>query len=151
MSQLHSLSGIVFSRHGSFCGHSVYVRTCAAGHAPRRPNGPAGGCTIPMTKAKATITKVSRVGVTRYLQVYTLLARELAEGVFKPKEALLSEPKLVARYGVSRTTIRRALARLEREGRIVRRRGSGTFARRVAGRPAMCCPCCGQTIPPARR
>jgi len=32
-------------------------------------------------------------------------------------------------YGVSRSTVRRALARLESEGRIARKRGSGTFAR----------------------
>jgi GntR family transcriptional regulator len=32
-------------------------------------------------------------------------------------------------YGVSRSTVRHALARLEAEGRIERKRGSGTFAR----------------------
>jgi GntR family transcriptional regulator len=32
-------------------------------------------------------------------------------------------------YGISRSTVRRALARLEAEGRIERKRGSGTFAR----------------------
>ena len=100
-----------------------------------------------MRKTKTAISKSSRIGITRYLQVYTLLARELAAGAFDPKEALLSEPKLVARYGVSRTTIRRALARLEREGRIVRRRGSGTFARRPAQKTIVHCPCCGQKVP----
>jgi len=40
-----------------------------------------------------------------------------------------SEHELVRQYGVSRTTVRRALERLAEEGGIVRRRGSGTFAR----------------------
>lgn len=69
------------------------------------------------------------IGVTRYLQVYTVLAQALAEGDIGAGEALPSEPSLVRQYGVSRTTVRRALARLAAERCIVRRRGSGTFAR----------------------
>ena len=46
-----------------------------------------------------------------------------------PSRALPSEPDLVARYRVSRTTVRRALQLLEQEGRILRRRGSGTYAK----------------------
>ena len=73
------------------------------------------------------------IGVTRYLQVYTVLSQALAEGDIGAGEALPSEPSLVRQYGVSRTTVRRALARLAEERCIVRRRGSGTFARdRVA-------------------
>jgi GntR family transcriptional regulator len=68
-------------------------------------------------------------GVTRYLQVYTVLSQALAEGDIAAGEALPSEPSLVRQYGVSRTTVRRALARLAAERCIVRRRGSGTFAR----------------------
>jgi GntR family transcriptional regulator len=69
------------------------------------------------------------IGVTRYLQVYTVLSQALAEGDIAAGEALPSEPSLVRQYGVSRTTVRRALARLAAERCIVRRRGSGTFAR----------------------
>jgi GntR family transcriptional regulator len=69
------------------------------------------------------------IGVTRYLQVYTVLSQALAEGDIGAGEALPSEPSLVRQYGVSRTTVRRALARLAAERCIVRRRGSGTFAR----------------------
>ena len=68
-------------------------------------------------------------GVTRYLQVYTVLSQALAAGEIGAGEALPSEPSLVRQYGVSRTTVRRALARLAAERCIVRRRGSGTFAR----------------------
>jgi len=75
-----------------------------------------------------TITTNAGTGVTRYLQLYTVLAQALAEGSIGVGEALPSEPALVREYGVSRTTVRRALARLAAEGSIVRRRGSGTFA-----------------------
>jgi GntR family transcriptional regulator len=68
-------------------------------------------------------------GVARYYQLYELLSGALNEGSIPAGSALPSEPELVARYRLSRTTVRRALARLEDEGRIVRRRGSGTFAR----------------------
>lgn len=76
------------------------------------------------------------IGVTRYLQVYTVLSQALAEGDIAAGEALPSEPSLVRQYGVSRTTVRRALARLAAERCIVRRRGSGTFARDKIVRPA---------------
>jgi GntR family transcriptional regulator len=76
------------------------------------------------------------IGVTRYLQVYTVLSQALAEGEIAAGEALPSEPSLVRQYGVSRTTVRRALARLAAERCIVRRRGSGTFARDRVARTA---------------
>lgn len=72
-----------------------------------------------------------RNGVTRYLQIYTILARALADGSIAAGSALPSELELMKRYQVSRNTVRHALSRLEREKRIVRRRGSGTFARQV--------------------
>ena len=71
----------------------------------------------------------ARTGIARYQQVYTVLSRALAEGSIAAGDALPSEPTLVREYGVSRTTVRRALARLATEGSIVRRRGSGTYAR----------------------
>lgn len=83
-----------------------------------------------------------RTGVARYHQVYTLLLRSLADGTIAAGSALPSELELMRRFQVSRNTIRHALARLEREKRIVRRRGSGTFARQTVspastGRGAM--------------
>jgi len=68
-------------------------------------------------------------GVARYYRLYELLSAALQDGTLAPDSALPSEPELCARYGISRTTVRRALDRLEREGRIVRKRGSGTYAR----------------------
>jgi GntR family transcriptional regulator len=74
-------------------------------------------------------------GVARYLQIYTVLAQALAEAGMAAGEALPSESSLVRIYGVSRTTVRRALARLAAEGSIGRRRGSGTFALGKRERP----------------
>jgi GntR family transcriptional regulator len=66
-----------------------------------------------------------------------MLSQALANGTIVPGSALPSEPELVREYNVSRTTVRRALARLERENRIVRRRGSGTYARPSQTRPVL--------------
>src|SRR5215831_21122995 len=68
-------------------------------------------------------------GVARYYLLYEHLSGALNDGTIPAGGALPSEPELVDRYKLSRTTVRRALARLENEGRIIRRRGSGTFAR----------------------
>lgn len=67
-------------------------------------------------------------GVARYYRLYELLSLALQDGTIAPNTALPSEPELCAQHGLSRTTVRRALDRLEREKRIVRRRGSGTYA-----------------------
>lgn len=70
-----------------------------------------------------------RRGVAYYHQVYTLLANALATGIITGGSALPSETELMNHWGVSRNTVRRALGQLEAEKRIVRRRGSGSYAR----------------------
>lgn len=77
-------------------------------------------------------------GVARYFRLYELLLAALQDGTIAPETALPSEPELCARHGISRTTVRHALDRLEREGRIVRRRGSGTYARAQRGAARFC-------------
>jgi GntR family transcriptional regulator len=83
-------------------------------------------------KATAELGEVRRRGgVTCYHQVYTLLEMALSDGSIPAGSALPSETELMEHYEVSRNTVRRALGRLETEKRIVRRRGSGSFARSV--------------------
>ena len=91
-----------------------------------------------MQARTATTRKLSRLrikklgsGVARYYQLYELLSNALNDGTIPPGAALPSEPSLVSRHHVSRTTVRKALDRLESENRIVRFRGSGTFARQT--------------------
>jgi len=82
-----------------------------------------------------TTTTKSGAGVSRYLRLYRVLSQALADGQFGPMEPLPSEPRLMKVYGISRSTVRRALAQLEAEDRIERKRGSGTFARGQSGQP----------------
>jgi GntR family transcriptional regulator len=82
-----------------------------------------------MRSRRSVLSSTADAGITRYLQLYSILSQSLADGEYKSARALPSEPELVARYRVSRTTVRRALLLLEQEGRILRRRGSGTYAK----------------------
>jgi GntR family transcriptional regulator len=77
-------------------------------------------------------------GVARYYHLYEILLCALNDGTISPGSALPSEPELVLRYRLSRDTVRRALARLEHERRIVRRRGSGTFALQIRAPARQC-------------
>lgn len=66
-----------------------------------------------------------------YNEIYAVLCTELTQHALLPPGSMLpSENELMTRFGVSRTTIRRAVDRLEQENRVIRRAGVGTF---VAG------------------
>ena len=65
----------------------------------------------------------------KYLQVADVLRREIAEGVFRDGQTLMTEEELRFRFNVSRQTICQAIALLEEDGLVDRRRGSGTYVR----------------------
>ncbi|GAA3753056.1 GntR family transcriptional regulator [Micromonospora maritima] len=58
--------------------------------------------------------------------LYTALRTEIGEAL-RPHDPLPSERELVARFGVSRATVRQAVGRLEEEGLVYRAQGAGTF------------------------
>src|SRR3954451_7864412 len=62
------------------------------------------------------------------------LRRRVAAGDLSPGERLPSEPELARTLGVSRSSLRAAIALLEEDGLVQRLHGSGTY---VAHRPAM--------------
>lgn len=62
-----------------------------------------------------------------YHRVYTILSQQIREGQFNAETPLPGEQQIAVMYGVSRVTVRKALQRLEQEGRILRQRGRGTF------------------------
>jgi GntR family transcriptional regulator len=62
-----------------------------------------------------------------YLEVAEKIKSEFSDGRFSPGALLPSENDLVTAFEVSRTTVRKALSRLEDEGFLERRQGQGTF------------------------
>jgi GntR family transcriptional regulator len=70
---------------------------------------------------------------TQYMTLADATSRALQQailsGKFAPGSQLPPEFDLMAQLGVSRTTLREALKRLEEQGLIIRRRGRGTYVR----------------------
>ena len=60
-------------------------------------------------------------------QAYRYLLGLIRDGVFRPGEQLPSQNELAAQLGISRSTLREALLKLEQQGLVVRRHGVGTF------------------------
>ncbi len=65
-------------------------------------------------------------------QVFEVLVEDIRGEKYQDNPRLPSEKKLAEQLGVSRTTIRTALARLEAEGLVTRRQGDGTFVNQHA-------------------
>jgi GntR family transcriptional regulator len=62
-----------------------------------------------------------------YKQVYDVLVRRIAEGAWRPAEALPSEQALAAELKVSQGTVRKALDVLVSENLVQRHQGKGTY------------------------
>lgn len=62
-----------------------------------------------------------------YVSVYDKLYKMISEGIFKEGARLPSEPELAKSLGVSRTTLRQALALLQDDGLIKNIQGKGNF------------------------
>ncbi len=63
----------------------------------------------------------------KYHKLEKELRMKIASGFLPDYHKLYPENVLAHRYGISRGSVRRALANLERDGLIFRKRGSGTF------------------------
>ncbi len=62
-----------------------------------------------------------------YVQIYEQLCQLLEQGDLQPGDMVPPELDLVKQFGVSRITVRRAIAELVRERRLIRYAGKGTF------------------------
>lgn len=62
-----------------------------------------------------------------YKQVYDIIIRKVAQGLWKPGEALPSEYALARELGVSQGTVRKVLDGLTSERLLERRQGKGTY------------------------
>ncbi len=67
-----------------------------------------------------------------YQQLADRLAEEIANGEYAPGSKLPSETELIEGYGVSRPTVRAAVAELRKMGVVVSWHGKGSFVRQQA-------------------
>ncbi|MEV7078011.1 GntR family transcriptional regulator [Streptomyces sp. NPDC093516] len=74
------------------------------------------------------MTEIQRPGAL-YQQVAAAIRAAILSGEFAPDSLLPSEAQLMARYQVSRPTVRNAIAALRAEGLINVRHGKGSFVR----------------------
>jgi GntR family transcriptional regulator len=77
--------------------------------------------------AQPAFSLVVASGTALHRQVFLVLRDEIRRGVFAPGSALPTEEALCERFGVSRITVRRALADLAGLGLVERRQGIGNF------------------------
>ncbi|MFQ5524714.1 MAG: GntR family transcriptional regulator [Thermoanaerobaculia bacterium] len=71
-------------------------------------------------------------GVPLYYQLATILREKIVSREYRPGDQIPPESELVRSYGVSRMTVRQAVAGLEEEGLIRKEPGRGTFVREDA-------------------
>lgn len=69
-------------------------------------------------------------------QLFLALREQIRRGVYREGEPVPTEEQLCQSFGVSRITVRRAVADLVDEGWLERRQGRGTFVKPTAARPA---------------
>lgn len=67
------------------------------------------------------------IPIPLYYQLKELLLNEIKSKVYLPGDPIPTELEMVARYDVSRTTVRQAVASLVQEGWLKRYKGVGTF------------------------
>ncbi|MCS7178323.1 MAG: GntR family transcriptional regulator [Anaerolineae bacterium] len=67
-----------------------------------------------------------------YAQLARILSLQIAEGLYRPGDQLPSEAQLVAQFGVSPMTVRRAINLLLSRGIVSTAQGRGTFVRGLA-------------------
>jgi GntR family transcriptional regulator len=84
--------------------------------------------TVQKTRGKAAPVSTD-AGVPLHRQLFLVLHDEIDRGVIAPGEPLPTEQTLCDQFGVSRITVRRALADLAEQGYIERRQGVGSFVR----------------------
>lgn len=72
---------------------------------------------------------IEAAGVPLYRRIAADLRDRIANGDLAPGARVEPEPELMARYGVSRATVRQALGGLVADGTLEIRRGLGTYVR----------------------
>src|SRR5688572_27744725 len=80
-----------------------------------------------MDQAKPARSNIRRRASDSVDSACRRIERNIKLGMWKPGHRLPTERELQVELGVARNTLRKGLQRLEREGKIVRHVGRGTF------------------------
>ncbi|MGX2995301.1 GntR family transcriptional regulator [Streptomyces sp. JNUCC 64] len=81
--------------------------------------------TDPAPEPEPEINPVGRK--TQYRQLEEILRTKIANGAWGPDQPIDSETKLVQKYGLARSTVRRAIAALAADGTVETVPGRGTY------------------------
>jgi DNA-binding GntR family transcriptional regulator len=84
---------------------------------------------MPTAASAQVLAPIQRRSLTLADATRATLQQAILAGKFAPGSQLPPEVDLMTEIGVSRTTLREALKRLEEQGLIARRRGRGTYVR----------------------
>src|SRR6266550_797565 len=98
-------------------------------HPDDRPlrHRPAALCPRDRPDGDQGVSPVAVSGVPLYRQIEAELRARIRNGALRPGAQVPTEPELMGEYGVSRATVRQALAGLIAEGLLEIRRGLGTY------------------------
>ncbi|RDU97243.1 GntR family transcriptional regulator [Trinickia dinghuensis] len=83
---------------------------------------------LPLAASEPLLNRESPTAL--YMQIADLLRADIDSGGFATDSKLPAENELTHRFGVSRVTVRQALAQLLAEGYVVSKQGKGTFVSR---------------------
>lgn len=103
------------------------------GYGRGRPDAPAGE--PPERRRRTAYSAAMLAGdspIPLYHQLAQVLRSRIADGTYPNGSALPPEVRLQREFGVARSTVRQALAQLESDRLIERRRGAGTYVTRDA-------------------
>src|SRR5436853_618247 len=97
----------------------------------REPSGIVGaeltGSSLPPKSRDPATQEATLVGARGANSITSRLRRAIEMGVYADGDQLPPERQLAVAFGTARSTIRKALDKLEQKGLVVRRVGSGTF------------------------
>lgn len=79
-----------------------------------------------MNNQKWGVDEISSRGIPSYRQVYEALRSQIRGEIYLPDSLLPPEPQLEKQFGVSRTTVRKAIEMLRSDGLVSVRQGKGT-------------------------
>ena len=78
----------------------------------------------------------NKAALPKYQEIRSFLMERLSSGAYQTGDRFYSENELAEKFSTTNLTVRQAMALLEQDKFIERRRGSGTYVRKLPSRPS---------------